>query len=161
MQVFTVSFFGHRQIQDGIQMEKRLEDLLRTMLNEKEYILFLVGRDGEFDQLVSSTVRRCKRRFRDDNSALIWVLPYPTAEYRDNEDSYRAYYDEIEVCASSARVHFKGAYQTRNRAMVDRSDLVVFCIDHKSGGAWQTMKYAKKLGVPYINIHDDPTEVAE
>ena len=74
---------------------------------------------------------------------------------RDNEESYRAYYDEIEVCANPANVHFKRAYQTRNRAMVDRSDLVVFCIDHESGGAWQTMRYAKKLGVPYINIHDD------
>ena len=38
--------------------------------------------------------------------------------------------------------------------MIDRSDLVVFCIQHESGGAWQTMKYVKKLGKPYININD-------
>ena len=32
--------------------------------------------------------------------------------------------------------------------MVDRSDLVVFYVEHEYGGAWQTMKYAvnqKKL----------------
>ena len=34
--------------------------------------------------------------------------------------------------------------------MVDRSDLVVFCIQRESGGAWQTMKYAKKQGKPLI-----------
>ena len=45
-----------------------------------EYIEFLVGRDGEFDQLVSSTIRRCKRTIRDDNSSLVLVLPYMTAE---------------------------------------------------------------------------------
>ena len=38
--------------------------------------------------------------------------------------------------------------------MVDRSDLVVFCIQRGSGGAWQTMKYAKKQGKNDINLND-------
>jgi len=42
--------------------------------------------------------------------------------------------------------------------MVDRSDLVVFCIQHASGGAWQTMKYAKKQGVPCINLNEQLEE---
>lgn len=161
MKNYTVSFFGHRIVDDPSSAEQTLEKIICQLLRDKEYVVFLVGRDGEFDQLVSSTVRRCKRTFRDDNNALVWVLPYLTAEYLDNEESYRAYYDEIEVCASPANVHFKRAYQTRNRAMVDRSDLVVFCIDHKSGGAWQTMQYAKKIGVPYINVHDHSAECTE
>lgn len=152
MQIFTVSFFGHRQITNVMEMEKRLEPLIRTLLHEKEYVEFLVGRDGEFDQLVSSTVRRCKCMIRDDNSSFVWVMPYLTAEFRDNEESFRQYYDEIEVCSDAAGTHYKNAHQTRNRVMVDRSDLVVFCIQQVSGGAWQTMKYAKKRGIPYINI---------
>lgn len=44
--------------------------------------------------------------------------------------------------------------------MVDRSDLVVFCIQHENSDAWQNMKYAKKQGVPDINIAD-PKEEAE
>ena len=117
-----------------------------------------MGRDGEFDRLVSSAIRRCKRSVRDDNSAHVWVLPYPTADFRDNEDAYREYYDEIEICASSADGHFKGAHQTRNREMVDRSDLVVFCIQHENGGAWQTMKYAKRRSAPYINLAMEVSE---
>ena len=152
LDTFTVSFFGHRVIEDPLQMEQRLEPLIRKLLKEKDYVEFLVGRDGEFDQLVSSVIRRCKRSVRDDNSAHVWVLPYLTADFRDNEDSYREYYDEIEICSVSAVGHFKGAHQTRNREMVDRSDLVVFCIQHESGGAWQTMKYAKNRSVPYINL---------
>ena len=160
LNLYTVSFFGHRVIEDPLLVEQRLETLIRKLLKEKAYIEFLVGRDGEFDQIVSSTVRRCKRAIREDNSALVWVLPYVTAEYRDNVDAFRAYYDEIEVCGTSAGTHFKGAFQTRNREMVDRSDLVVFCIQRESGGAWQTMKYAKKQGTPYLNIND-PMEEAE
>jgi len=158
MNIYTVSFFGHRIINNPLLIERQLEILISNLLREKEYVEFLVGRDGEFDQLVSSVIRRCKRNVRDDNSAHVWVLPYITAEFRDNEESFRDYYDEIEVCEAAAGGHYKNAHQTRNRAMVDRSDLVVFCIQHEKGGAWQTMKYAKKQGKNYINLNDQMEE---
>ena len=40
--VFTVSFFGHRQISDYCIFEK-LEALIKSLLNENEYVVFLVG----------------------------------------------------------------------------------------------------------------------
>ena len=159
LNTYTVSFFGHRAIEDPLLIEQRLETLIRKLLKEKEFVEFLVGRDGEFDLIVSSTIRRCKRTVRGDNSAHVWVLPYPTADFRDNEDAYRDYYDEIEICDASAGSHFKGAYQTRNREMVGRADLIMFCAQHESGGAWQTMKYAQKQNIPYINLND-PLEEA-
>ena len=158
LNTFTVSFFGHRIIENALKIEGRLEQLIQALLRDHEYVEFLVGRDGEFDQLVSSAIRRCKREYRSDNSAHIWVLPYVTAEFRHNEESFRDYYDEIEVCEAATGCHYKNAHQTRNRAMVDRSDLVVFCIQHTSGGAWQTMKYAKKQGKPYINLKEQLEE---
>ncbi len=158
LNTYTVSFFGRRILESPMLMEQRLEILIRKLLKEKEYVEFLVGRDGEFDQIVSSVIRRCKRNIRDDNSAHIWVLPYPTAEFRHHEESFRQYYDEIEICDSAATSHFKGAHQARNRAMVDRSNLVVFCIQHENGGAWQTMNYAKRRAVPYMNIYYPPED---
>ena len=152
MNPFTVSFFGHRWIENSILVERALEQLIRPLLIEKDYVEFLVGRDGDFDQLVSSTVLRCKREVRDDNSALVLVLPYLTAEVRNNEASFTEYYDEIEVCPDAAAGHFKAAHQVRNRWMVDRSDLVIFCVQHSSGGAWQTLQYAKRQGRTVLNI---------
>ena len=64
------------------------------------------------------------------------------------------YYDEVEICQSSARVHFKGAMQIRNCQMVDRSDLVVCYIEHNSGGAFQTVQYAKKKNKEIVNLSD-------
>ena len=154
MNLYAVSFFGHRQIDNVFVIEQRLETMIRELLLSKEYVEFLVGRDGEFDQLVASTVRRCKRAVRDDNSALVLVLPYVTAEYRNNEQSFHAYYDEVEICAEAAEKHFKSAHQIRNRTMVDRSDLVIFCVEHNSGGAYQTMQYAKKTNANIINLSD-------
>lgn len=152
MNTLTVSFFGHRQIDDVFRIEEKLEKLVREYLNSQEYVEFLVGRDGEFDQLVSSTVRRCKRTVRDDNSALVLVLPYATSEFRNNEESFHDYYDEIEICAESVEKHFKAAHQIRNRSMVDRSNIVIFYVERESGGAYTTMRYAQKSGVRYINL---------
>ena len=154
MNVFTVSFFRHRIIDNPFPLEQKLEDLIRELLRSKEYVEFLVGRDGEFDQIVSSSVRRCKRSVRNDNSALVLILPYATAEYLNNELSFHDYYDEIEICAEAAEGHFKSAHQIRNRSMVDRSDLVVFCVEHSSGGAYQTMQYAKKVNANIVNFKE-------
>lgn len=71
LDTYTVSFFGHRQIGKVSAIEKRLDTIIRPLLLEKEYVEFLVGRDGEFDQLVAATIKRLKRSTRDDNSALV------------------------------------------------------------------------------------------
>ena len=157
METFTVSFFGHRFIDNPSPVERALEELIGSLLRSKEYVEFLVGRNGDFDQLVSSAIRRCKRTIQDDNSAHVWVLPYVTADYRNNEDAYRVYYDEIEVFGSGGS-HCKAAFQARNRNMVDRSQLVVFCVERNEGGAYQTMRYAIQQGKPYINIADTQEE---
>lgn len=121
MNIFTVSFFGHRIIPEFREAEDRVEALVHALLLEKEYVEFLVGRDGDFDQIVSSTVKRQQRLVRDDNSSLIWILPYPTAELRNNMENFEAYYDEIEICGSAASSHPKGAFQIRNRQMVSEA----------------------------------------
>ena len=153
MDTYTVSFFGHRQILDQLPIDRKLDALIRRLLLTKPYVEFLVGRDGDFDQLVSSAIHRAKRTVRSDNSSHVWVLPYATAEYRNHPEDYHAYYDEVEICEAADGSHFKAAFQARNRAMVNRSHLVVFCIDHHSGGAWQTFQYAQQQGIPYINLH--------
>ena len=149
---YTVSFFGHRIIEDFNQAEKKAEALIRELILQKEYVEFLIGRGGDFDKIVSSAVKRFQRRIRADNSSLVWILPYPTAELRNYEESFSAYYDEIEICDAAQNSHPKRAYQIRNRQMVDRSDLVVFYVEHNSGGAYQTMRYAQEKGKRIINL---------
>ena len=154
MDSYTVSFFGHRVPQNALCIESRLHDIVAELIRTKPYLEFLVGRDGEFGLLAASMVRQCKRTIRDDNSTLVWVLPYLTADFRDNEESYLRYYDEIEVCEVSARGHYRSAHLTRNKAMVDRSDLILCCIDHEHGGAYQSIRYAKEQGKQIINLNE-------
>ena len=155
LEVFTVSFFGHRYIERFITIEDRLEKTIIKLLREHEYVVFLVGKNGDFDRIVSSTIKRVKKEYRDDNSSHTLVLPYNSAEFRKNEDCFAEYYDEIEIWPESHAAHFKTAIRIRNMSMVDRSDLVICYVEHKTGGAYQSMKYAEKQKKQIINIAFD------
>ncbi|MBQ3264141.1 MAG: hypothetical protein IJH07_00045 [Ruminococcus sp.] len=154
LSVYTVCFYGHRQIDDFHIVEQKVERFIDKLLNEHEYVEFLVGRDGEFDQLVTSTVLRSKKRLDFANCSLTLVMPYLKADYISNQESYDNYYDSVEVCDQSAHAHPKAAIQIRNKAMVDRSDLCVFYVSRKVSGAYQTFKYAKRAGANIINLLD-------
>lgn len=152
MEIYTVSFFGHRIVKNFRDAEIQTERLINRLLCEKSYVEFLVGREGAYDQIVASAVKRAKRIIRNDNSTLVWVMPYKTAEYERNVDYYEDYYDRIEVCDAAMLAHYKSAYRTRNQSMVDRSDLVAFWVEHSNGGAYQTICYARKKGSNYLNL---------
>ena len=154
MNIYTVSFFGHRYIERGTEIENRLDKLLHDLITQKEYVDFLIGRDGEFDLLASAAIKRAIRSYGYGNTHFTLVLPYMKAEYRDNEKEYLDYYDEVDVCYESSIAHPKAAIQIRNRSMIDRSDLVVCCVQHNSGGAYRTLQYAEKQGKRIINISD-------
>lgn len=152
MNIYTVSLFGHRIISNTIAVDKALEQTVRELIETKEYVEFLVGRSGDFDILAASVIRRVQKELDRANSSLVVVLPYVTAEYRENEESFNNYYNETEICEKSVQAHYKAALQIRNQCMVDRSDLVVSCIEHNSGGAFNAVKYAEKIGVRVVNI---------
>ena len=116
---------------------------------------FLVGRNGDFDQYASSAVLRIRKQYRDDNSSLVLVLPYATAEYLNNQESYENYYSEVEISDEASKAHPKAAIQIRNREMVDRANLILCCIEREEGGAWQTVQYAKQQGKTVTNLAEE------
>ena len=52
LSLYTVCFFGHRRIDDIITVENAVENVINKVLRQHEYVEFLVGRDGEFDQML-------------------------------------------------------------------------------------------------------------
>lgn len=113
MNIFTVSFFGHRMIDRPFLIEQRLENLIRRLINTKEYVDFIVGRSGDFDQYASSAVLLVRKAVGDHNSSLTLVLPYPTAEYLNNQESFEDYYSYVEVSDAASAAHHKAAYQSK------------------------------------------------
>lgn len=85
LEIFTVAFFGHRYIDNPLRVEELLEEQIRKLIDENKYVEFLVGRNGDFDRCISSTVLRVRKNYRNDNSYLVLMLPYATAEYLNNQ----------------------------------------------------------------------------
>lgn len=151
---FTVSFFGHRILHDWDTVEKGLEKIIWNIIECHDGVIFLVGRDGDFDHLVASTVRRLKHQTDRQDISLIWVMPYAKADFVRAPDAFYEYYDEIEICDKSASAHPKAAYSIRNRDMIDRSDLVIFYMGYRKGGTYQSYNYAIHNNKRYVNIYE-------
>lgn len=161
MEIFTVSLFGHRTFEDMGKAEKnllKLENAVCELLRRKEYTEFLIGREGDFDIAAASAIKRAIAGNDYGNASLILVMPYIKAEIEKNRNDYLKYYNEVIICEESANAHYKSAITVRNKYMVDRSELVICCIERQSGGAYRAVEYARKNGVDIVNIAEEFTE---
>ena len=148
-------FFGHRYIDNPLKVEELLETKIRKLINEKEYVEFLVGRNGDFDRCASSAILRVRKNVRANNSALVLMLPYATAEYFNNEEYFNGYYTDVEISYKASIAHPKAAIQIRNREMVTRADLIICYVEENSGGAYKTVQYAEKVSKTIINLAEN------
>lgn len=150
----TVSFFGHRIIDDSQTVEQKLYELLRIIISRGDReVEFLVGRNGDFDLIATSVIRRLKKEINSENVFLTLVLPYETAELRNNTEAFEDFYDSIEISEASVDKNFKYAITARNRDMIDRSDMVVVYVKNQSGGAYQSLRYAEKNEKKIVNLY--------
>ncbi len=153
MKTYTVTFFGHRDFCGGKKYQEKLVDILKNIIYEKEYVEFLVGRNGEFDIFATSCIKLVQKDCGIHNSFLTLILPYRSAEYENNKEYFDLYYDEVAYISEGK--HFKSAIQARNKYMAERADLVICYVDKKNGGAYDAVMYAGKLGKKVINIGEE------
>lgn len=150
MEIYRVSFIGHRELHSIRYVEDRIEGLVRDLLSKKEYVEFYLGRNGDFDISAASAIKRAQKALGAHNSSLILVLPYHTRD----EDYFDTFYDEI-LLPIDNKTHFKAAITKRNEWMIDNSDLLIIYVESELGGAYTALKYAKRKGASVINIAKD------
>jgi len=148
---YVVTFFGHRQLPADREIEQRLSEIILTLLREHAEVEFLLGRSGDFDLLAASIVRRVRAEY-GSHSPMSLLLPYMTAEYRDNETEFHRYYDSVEILDAPPGLPRRACIPLRNRTMAERADAVVCCIRHTSGGAYQATAYAQQLGLKLLHV---------
>ncbi len=140
MEIYRVSFIGHREVDDFSFVEEQVYNVVAGLISSKEYVEFYVGRNGEFDLLVASVIKRAKRDMGACNSALILVLPYLLASMED----YENYYDEVWLPQELYGVHFKSTITKRNEWFVENSDMLVAYVVREFGGAARCLKKARQ-----------------
>jgi len=150
MDIFRVTFFGHREVWNIRELESKLMPILKNVMDTHTYIEFYVGRNGEFDEIVASVIKRLKKEREMSYNILILVLPYTVKDM----EYYEKYYDEMIIPESIGKAHYKNAITLRNRWMVDQADLVIVNVERQSGGAYTAMRYAEKQNKEVINLNE-------
>ena len=154
MNVFYVSLFGHREINNLQHIDDQLVPIIKELIQTKSHVSFLLGRNGEFDEYAASLIKCVQREVGKENSDITLVLPYAVA----NIEYFEKYYDSIIIPESLYGVHIKSSITLKNRWMIEQSDLVIVYVEHNRGGAYTAMKYAEKLEKNIINICKDTVE---
>ena len=149
-EIYKVSFIGHRIVDDFYFVEEQLDRIIGELIRNKEYVEFYVGRNGDFDTMVASSIKRCQKRFGKENNSLILVLPYTVADMEYFED----FYDEIWIPDELHGVHYKNAITKRNEWFVANSNLLIAYVLRDQGGAATCLKKAKQSNIDVFNIAD-------
>ena len=154
MNLYTVSLFGHREIDDLRLLDARLAPVIKELIQGTRFVAFLIGRNGEFDEYAASIIKHVQREVGCENSDMTLVLPYTVADI----EYYERYYDGIVIPESTHRAHPKSAITLKNRWMIDNSDLVIVYVERNKGGAYAAMKYAQKQNKKIINLYTGQRE---
>lgn len=129
LNIYTVSLFGHRYIDNVSVIEDKLEPIIENIIRN-----------------------RVRKRLEYEDCSLILILPYVTAEYEKNEDYFYQYYDDVEICYEASYSHYKTAITIRNKYMVDRLNFIICYTAKQNGGAYTALKYAEKKDKNILNI---------
>ena len=149
MDIFKVGFIGHKEVENFFNVEQQqIHDNVIKLLDEKEFVEFYIGRNGEFDIMVASVIKGIQRDRGTYNNCLILVLPYDVADM----DSYEEYYNEVMIPRELYKVHYKAAIEKRNEWIIDNTDLMIMHVTMEEGNSAKCLKKAQGIGRKIINI---------
>ena len=146
-----ICLFGHRNFDGYRVLDTRLSGLIKELIDEKGFIEFYIGRNGEFDVYSASIIKKIQKEIGETNTQLICVLPYNNKDI----EFYSNYYDDILIPEVAEKSHPKNAITKRNNWMVEICDIVICYVERNGGGAYSAMQHARRLGKKVIDLVGD------
>ena len=143
-----VTFCGHSQFVKTDERERQLLAFLEDTIGDTPTEFFLGGY-GSFDAFAYSCCK--KYQITHPNTSLVYITPYLSC--KDSSKDQSTQYDVI-IYPEIESIPLRYAISHRNRWMVEKADLVIAYINHKSGGAYQTYRHAISKNKVIFNIAD-------
>ena len=142
-----VSFCGHSDFCESVDIKKKLLSIFCKHLNGKQ-IDFYLGGYGAFDLYVAKVCKEYQNINR--NVKIYFVTPYMSAEYLKKKNN--SLYDGIVVPDNVENYIPKFAIEKRNKWVVEKSDFIIAYVKYSWGGAYKTLNYAKIKNKKYVNL---------
>lgn len=142
MSAFRVSLIGHRIVDDIDEIEQKVSCVAKNVILKNEYTEFYIGRNGDFDIIAASCIKKVQSELNRFSSSIFLVLPYTVS----NLEYYEKYYDAVIIPDELSAIHPKSAITKRNEWLI----LLIAYVVRSSGGAATCLKKAVKAELPII-----------
>lgn len=148
----SCSIFGHSKIEITDSLKEKIYLTFERLVERENVGYFYFGGLGEFDDLCWQVVTDLKWKY--PNIKRIFCLSDPRHQRASKRPKWlkKEDYEEIVYLDLNFDYWYSRIYY-RNVEMVNRSDFVVFYVEHSEGsGAYKILKYAVMKKKQIINI---------
>ncbi len=146
----AVAITGHRVLYENFNKQKLKEILIKIV--DKGFNTFLVGMALGFDTVCFQTLEEIKK---EKELKIIACIPCLKQDYKFTS-AQKKEYDRMLSLADEKIVlseeYYSGCMQKRNKFMVDNASGLLAYVKRDFGGTANTVKYARKQGVPVIEF---------
>lgn len=149
----VISFVGHSLVSSYEIVKALVKDQIEKIALENQDVTCYLGGYGDFDEMCASACRELKRDI--PFLELVYVSPYMTLGEQEkiNDLQKRRLYD-FSIYPPLEKVPPKFAILKRNEWMMSNADVVIAYVNHSFGGAYKSLKVAKRKNKKIINICD-------
>lgn len=152
----TVCFTGHRDLGGEAELAHLRAALKAEVarLAKEGATVFRAGGALGFDTEAALAVLRQRKETPEIRLELLLPCRNQAQKWSAEQISlYEKILAHADACTYVSEKYYRGVMHVRNRALVDGSDAcVAFLREGASGGTAYTVDYAKKHGVPVINL---------
>ncbi len=143
------SIFGHSDVYIDNLLRFKIYKFFVTCIKKDKIFEFYIGNNGCFDRCCANILNKLKKK--NTNIKCFLVMAYIKNYNKFEEEEIRRVYNEI-IFPPLSNVPYKARIISRNRWMIEQSNIVLVYVNHTWGGANKAFEYAKKINKPYVNL---------
>ena len=146
-----ITFCGHSSLYGCGELSEKIEKTIIQNIDKEKTTVFYCGGYGDFDNLCAKICRTVKAKQID--CEVVFVTPYITQSQQNKMKDMIGFgeYDSI-LYPPLENIPNRYAITKRNEWMINESDLVIAYVEHRFGGAYKTLEYARRKKKRIINL---------
>lgn len=146
-----ITFAGHAFIPGIEKVKNEIKEQIRKNVQKNEPLVCYLGGYGSFDEISAHACKELKKE--NYNIEMVYVAPYISiAEQEKIKMMQKQGLCDFSIYPSLENVPKRFAISKRNEWMMTNADFVIAYVERDFGGAYKSLKVAKRKNKKIINI---------
>lgn len=148
-----ISFAGHANISLSDRVKELVKDQIRSNVDSTEPIVCYIGGYGDFDRICACVCRELKKEY--ESIEVVYVTPYVDLSAQAKiKEMHREGLCDTSIYPPIENMPPRLAIIKRNEWMMTNTDLVIAYVERSYGGAYNSLRVAKRRKKKIINIYE-------